>query len=134
MTQPYDHDKLPAAFDARQPSEAHPPPLPDPANFAPPAAQQQPPTYPNQPYADPRFAQARPSIPHPHQVYPQPVYQPPQPVMPVVNVTQNNMGGGYVQVRRGPHHGLHLILTILSCGLWAPVWILVWVVDAMGRK
>lgn len=25
----------------------------------------------------------------------------------------------------GPNHALHLLLTILSCGLWAPVWIFI---------
>ena len=25
----------------------------------------------------------------------------------------------------GPNHLIHLILTLLSCGLWAPVWLLV---------
>ncbi|MGS2809899.1 hypothetical protein [Nocardia sp. MW-W600-9] len=133
MTQPNENEKLPAAYDAHQPAEAPtPPPLPDPANFAPLTTHRQP-SYANQYFTDPRFAQPHSAMPQPHQVYRQ-AYQPPQPVMPVVNVTQNNMSGGYVQVRRGPNHGLHLILTIVSCGLWAPIWILVWVIDAMGRK
>ncbi|UGT54401.1 hypothetical protein [Nocardia asteroides] len=130
MTQSYENDKLPDAYDAHKEAEVSAPPLPHPANFAPPITHQQP-SYPNQHFADPRFVQPHPAVPHP--AYRQ-AYQPPQPVMPVVNVTQNNLGGGYVQVRRGPNHGLHLTLTILSCGLWAPVWILVWVIDAMGRK
>lgn len=131
MTQPHENEKLPAAYDAHQPVEAPTPPLPSPTNFAPPATHQQP-SHPPQHFTDPRFIRPHSAMP-PHPAYRQ-AYQPPQPLMPVVNVTQNNVGGGYVQVRRGPNHGLHLILTILSCGLWAPVWILVWVIDVMGRK
>ncbi|MFC4127217.1 hypothetical protein [Nocardia rhizosphaerae] len=68
----------------------------------------------------------------PRPVYPQPQFQP---MMPVVNVTQNNMsGGGFVNIRRGPNHGLHLVLTILTCGMWAPVWIAVWIIDAIGCR
>ncbi len=36
-----------------------------------------------------------------------------------------------VSVSAGPNHGLHLVLTILTCGLWLPVWILVAI---FGRK
>lgn len=28
-------------------------------------------------------------------------------------------------VVQGPNHALHAILTVCSCGLWAPVWIIV---------
>lgn len=34
------------------------------------------------------------------------------PHMPSVTVTQ-------------PNHGLHAILTILTCGLWAPIWFVI---------
>ncbi len=44
------------------------------------------------------------------------------------------MGGGYVAVRRGPNHGLHLVLTLITCGMWAPVWILVVILDVLNRK
>ena len=62
------------------------------------------------------------------------MYQAVPQYVPVVNVTQNNLGGGFVAVRRGHNHGLRLLLTIISCGLWAPVWILVVVLDAINRK
>lgn len=32
------------------------------------------------------------------------------------------------------NHVLHLILTIVTCGLWGGVWILVWVVSAQAKK
>lgn len=53
----------------------------------------------------------------------QPQYQAPQaqPVT-VVNVSTE---------RRGPNHLLHLVLTVITCGLWAPVWI---AVAIFGRK
>ena len=28
--------------------------------------------------------------------------------------------------RRGTNHGLHLILTLITGGLWLPVWLIVW--------
>lgn len=134
MTQPYEHEKLPAHLDPHQaPEMPAPAPLPDPANFAPPTQQPAP-----QAYGDPRYTHPYPQVPgsqYPQPGYaPQPMYHAVPQALPIVNVTQNNMGGGYVTVRRGPNHGLHLLLTILSCGLWAPVWIVVWVIDAMGRK
>lgn len=127
MTQPHESDKLPASTTPPMAPEHHPAVPPAPANFAP----QPPPTH---PYADPRAAQ--PPFTQPRFTQPRPVHPQPQvpPVMPIVNVTQNNMGGGFVTVRRGPNHGLHLVLTILTCGMWAPVWILVWIIDAMGRR
>lgn len=36
-----------------------------------------------------------------------------------------------VTTRRGANHGLHLVLTILSMGLWAPVWL---IVAMIGRR
>jgi hypothetical protein len=40
-----------------------------------------------------------------------------------------------------PHHprgltpaGLHLLLTILTCGLWLPVWIVIEIVQASSKK
>jgi predicted RNA-binding Zn-ribbon protein involved in translation (DUF1610 family) len=29
------------------------------------------------------------------------------------------------------NHGIHLLLTVLTCGLWLPVWILAWLIHAM---
>lgn len=33
--------------------------------------------------------------------------------------------------RRGANHGLHLVLTILTMGLWAPVWL---IMAMVGRR
>ncbi|GAB2989600.1 hypothetical protein [Saccharothrix stipae] len=80
--------------------------------------QQQPFQQPTQPYPAPPQAQPYP----PQQPYAQPYPPPPyvQPVMPQQNVQVN-----VVAARPGVNHGLHLILTILTCGLWAIVWIIV---------
>lgn len=54
---------------------------------------------------------------------PQPPYVPaysPAPAAPVQQVVQLS---GQDSGRRVPH-GLHLVLTILTAGLWAPIWIL----------
>lgn len=39
-------------------------------------------------------------------------------------------------VNQGPrvNHLLHLILTLLTCGFWAPVWIILSIVDVATRK
>ncbi|WP_067464013.1 hypothetical protein [Nocardia amamiensis] len=66
--------------------------------------------------------------------YPPQPYYPVPPQMPIVSVTQNNTSGGVVYVRPGVNHGLHLVLTLLTCGMWAPIWIILWVVDAVSRK
>lgn len=45
---------------------------------------------------------------------------------------QNNRGGGPITEKRGTNHGLHLVLTLLTCGMWA---ITGWpIAAAMGRK
>ncbi|APE36860.1 hypothetical protein BOX37_26305 [Nocardia mangyaensis] len=132
MTEPYESEKLPAPRETPH----HPEPMPQ----APPpsttgfdALNQ----HPTQPYGDPRYVQPHPPA-NPGYAHlgfaPQPIYQPVPQAVPVVNVTQNNVGGGYLAVRRGPNHGLHLVLTLITCGLWAPVWILVVILDVMNRK
>ncbi|MEV4158032.1 hypothetical protein AB0J48_33905 [Nocardia salmonicida] len=134
MTEPHEPVKLPA----HREMPAHPvltpqTPPPSTTGFAPLDANH----YPTQPYGEPRYVQpfppAAPGYAHPGYL-PQPMYQPVPQSVPVVNVTQNNMGGGYVSVRRGPNHGLHLVLTLITCGMWAPVWILVVILDVMNRK
>ncbi|MEV6061880.1 hypothetical protein AB0L62_17915 [Nocardia asteroides] len=131
MTEPYEPEKLPARREpplSPEPTPQTPPPST--AGSAPLDSNR----HPSQPYGDPRHVQPRtPAYGHPG-FPPQPMYQPVPQVVPVVNVTQNNMGGGYVAVRQGPNHGLHLGLTVITCGLWAPVWILVVVLDALNRK
>ena len=47
---------------------------------------------------------------------------PPVPHAPPVPLVVTNVavatGGG------GVNHGLHLVLTLLTCGMWAPIWLL----------
>ncbi|WP_342802100.1 hypothetical protein [Nocardia sp. No.11] len=134
MTEPYEPEKLPAHREPPLYPEPMPQaPPPSAAGFAPLDAGQ----HPTQGYGDPRHVQPRPpAAPGYGQrgFPPQPMYQPVPQAVPVVNVTQNNMGGGYVALRRGPNHGLHLVLTLITCGLWAPVWILIIVLDTLNRK
>jgi hypothetical protein len=33
----------------------------------------------------------------------------------------------------GTNHALHLVLTVLTCGLWLPIWILVAILGSVGR-
>ncbi|MGW6698244.1 hypothetical protein [Nocardia sp. NPDC055049] len=78
-----------------------------------------------------------PPIPNYHAA-PQPVPHgygmPPGYPMPIVSITQNNgIGAGPIVVRRGVNHGLHLVLTLVTCGLWLPIWIIVAILDAMKR-
>lgn len=45
---------------------------------------------------------------------------------------QHYRGGGPIVEKRGANHGLHLVLTLLTCGMWA---ITGWpIAAAMGRK
>ena len=37
-----------------------------------------------------------------------------------------------VSAGRGTNHALHLILTLLSCGLWLPIWIVLAIFDTSG--
>jgi hypothetical protein len=37
-----------------------------------------------------------------------------------------------VVYNNGTNHGLHLVLTLLTCGLWLPVWIIIVIVNG-GR-
>jgi len=58
---------------------------------------------------------------------------PPAPALPVsvtVNNAINNSPTPIAVVSSGTNHGLHLVLTILTCGLWLPVWILVAIFDS----
>lgn len=59
--------------------------------------------------------------------YPSPQYAAFSPSGPTANASViNNIrigGGGY----RGCNHLLHGTLTLVSCGLWAPVWFLAWI-------
>jgi ferric-dicitrate binding protein FerR (iron transport regulator) len=35
---------------------------------------------------------------------------------------------------RRPNHALHLVLTVLTAGLWLPVWVIVWKLDRRRRS
>ncbi|NKY49726.1 hypothetical protein [Nocardia vermiculata] len=48
----------------------------------------------------------------------------PQPFPPPVNVMHQYHPGPQVVVKRSFPHGLHLVLTLISCGLWSPIWLI----------
>jgi hypothetical protein len=51
----------------------------------------------------------------------------------VINNTNTVATPAPVYVATGPNHALHLILTLITCGMWLPVWIIVSIVDATNR-
>ncbi len=54
------------------------------------------------------------------------IMAPPPPPPPSVVINNNNtVGAPSVFVRTGPSHGLHLVLTLLTCGMWLPIWLLI---------
>jgi len=55
---------------------------------------------------------------------------PPQPV--IVNQQFAPQTPHVVVYNNGTNHGLHLLLTILTCGLWLPIWIIMVIVNG-GR-
>ena len=61
-------------------------------------------------------------FPQPQQYWQQP---PPVNVAQAVTVTVNNNGGS-----RCPHL-LHFILTLITCGMWLPIWIIHAIVDSL---
>ncbi len=58
-----------------------------------------------------------------HVQAPQPQYQPA--AQTVVVAGAGSAAATSVSVSAGPNNALHLVLTILTCGLWLPVWILI---------
>lgn len=78
------------------------------------------------PYNQPHQQQNPPYAPPYGQQQPAPVYyqQPPQPQpVPVAPrhgrvVSKHRMGAG--------GHSIHATLTLFTCGMWAPVWFVVW--------
>jgi Protein of unknown function (DUF2510) len=53
---------------------------------------------------------------------------PPPPPQPSI-VINNNVGApAPLIVATGPNHALHLVLTLLTCGMWLPVWLIVAIV------
>lgn len=85
-----------------------------------------------------------PPVPQDSQPYPASYGLPPQYAPP-----QNHWGPAHYngpaanasvvnQIRIGGHvrrcnHVLHATLTLLTCGLWAPVWLVAWLVDRQYR-
>jgi hypothetical protein len=64
----------------------------------------------------PRRQQQPPPQPQPQAVFVNQQFAPPAPPVVVYN--------------NGTSHGLHLILTIVTCGLWLPVWIIMTIVNS----
>ena len=90
--------------------------------------QNQPAQPPQQPvYGQPVHPQNQPIQPPQQPVYGQPVYaQPPiapQPQQQVV--VNNNVSGSNVIGTKGPNHALHFVLTLVTAGIWLPVWIII---------
>lgn len=108
---------------------------------------------PGQPYGQPAYPQYQqqpgqvsyPQQPYPAYQQPQPPYgYPPQQAAPYPHGRQQGYGQQPLQVSttvvnhqsvkvtgRGPNHMLHGMLTLFTCGLWAPIWIMVTI---FGRK
>lgn len=96
-----------------------------------PLAYSEPPRQPVVPYTSapqtgPQYAQQYPQ----QQQYPQ--YYAPAPYSAPAQINNQVIAGGGYDGRRRCPHGLHAILTLLTAGLWAPVWI----IDALisGRR
>ncbi|MGW5309841.1 hypothetical protein ACWEQ0_08185 [Nocardia thailandica] len=140
MTEPFDktaglpaipaEPPTPPAPLARHPRQNPAPAAPSPieAAYPPrPIAPSYPPASATPPFNNPPY----PAVSHP---VPQGYAMPPGYPMPTISITQNNTGGAPIIVRRGTNHGLHLVLTLLTCGLWLPVWIILAIFEAMNRN
>jgi hypothetical protein len=56
------------------------------------------------------------------------IIAPPPPPQPSI-VINNNVGApAPLVISTGPNHALHLVLTLLTCGMWLPVWLIVAIV------
>lgn len=58
--------------------------------------------------------------------------QPPAAAQPIIVNQQFAPQTPLVVYNRGTNHGLHLVLTLLTCGMWLPVWIVIFIVNG-GR-
>lgn len=58
---------------------------------------------------------------------------PPPPPPPSIIINNAVHTTPTVVVDSGPNHALHLILTLLTCGMWLPVWVIVTVVAHSRR-
>lgn len=59
-------------------------------------------------------------------------HQPPAAIPPTLGMQQVHHGVMAVPV--DTNHTFHLLLTVFTCGLWLPVWLIVWAVNAGRRK
>lgn len=88
-----------------------------------------PPAYPtNEPehYGMPSYQRQRPTPPVPQFPHPSTRYAPYAPIPPQpVMVNNVSVGYTYGHPRKRVNHILHLILTVLTAGLWLPVWIII---------
>lgn len=98
------------------------PPAPDPMPPYPPSAggliepyALVPPTAPRY-YPAEYFTSPGPAQPAVPQAFPSPP--------PMMNVVQQFPPGAQVVVTRSFPHGLHLVLTLITCGLWSPIWLI----------
>jgi hypothetical protein len=65
--------------------------------------------------------------------YAPPPPQPPSPPQPTIIINNNAVGApAPVIVSARPNHVLHLLLTLLTFGMWLPVWLIVTIVG--GRR
>jgi hypothetical protein len=62
------------------------------------------------------------------------VVVPPQSTGAMVPVGQPLPAQGVTRSPVETNHVLHLLLTLVTCGLWIPVWILVAIVNAFSEK
>lgn len=93
-----------------------PPPAPEVLSYPPSAgpltaAYPTPDPYPVEPYRPDPF-QAGPAAP---QYFPHPV---------PMNMVHQFPPAPQIVVKRSFPHGLHLILTLITCGLWSPIWLI----------
>ncbi|BDB40502.1 MULTISPECIES: DUF2510 domain-containing protein [Mycobacterium] len=51
--------------------------------------------------------------------------QPPPPPAPAIIINNNVGTPPPVVLTGGPNHALHLVLTLLTCGMWLPIWLIV---------
>lgn len=108
MTQPMPTEPTPPATAGPQYAAQ-----PAPQHYTPPAQ------YGAQPYGPPPYQES----------WGQPVHAPMYVPLPQQQV--NVINGGFAGYRR-TSHGLHLFLSIVTMGLWVPVWIIVTVVNRYG--
>ena len=74
-----------------------------------------------------------PHQPYPWQYGPPPGYPYPAPSAAAAASASSTVVVGGGRYQRFPHL-FHLIATVLTCGLWAPIWVIHWAVDRMDRR